>query len=129
MAIAQVYLAGFAAEHLLTGRRARSLDVEVGLGVLAHLDPKLVATFDGIESSDGYGAVREVLRSGIQEVDEEIRRELERLYTVVMASLSAVWAAVECVATQLLAEEELDRRAVTRAIGPISLIRSRVRPI
>jgi hypothetical protein len=35
------YLAGFAAEHLLTARRPRTLDVEVGLGLLAHLDPYL----------------------------------------------------------------------------------------
>ena len=42
--LVQVYLAGFAAEHLLTGRRPRGFDVEVGLGVLAHLDPNLGAT-------------------------------------------------------------------------------------
>jgi hypothetical protein len=32
----------FAAEHLLTGRRPRGFDIEVGLGVLAHLDRDLV---------------------------------------------------------------------------------------
>src|SRR5580698_6858563 len=78
--LAQVYLAGFAAEHLLTGRRPRSFDVEVGLGLLAHLDPHLVETIEGVEATDGYGAVHQVLRSGVREVEGEIRAEVERLY-------------------------------------------------
>src|ERR1700689_394619 len=49
--LAQVYLAGFAAEHLLTGRRPQAFGVEVGLGVLAHLDRKLVDTIEGVDGT------------------------------------------------------------------------------
>jgi hypothetical protein len=42
IALAQVYLAGFAAEHVATGRRPRQFDIETGLGILAHVDPGLV---------------------------------------------------------------------------------------
>lgn len=107
--LAQVYLAGFAAEHLLTGRRPRGFDVEVGLGVLAHLDPDLVDKIDGVDTTDGYGAVREVLRTGVREVEEEIRAEVERLYGVARESLRAVWPSVKAVANALLDHEELDR--------------------
>jgi hypothetical protein len=89
--LAQVYLAGFAAEHVATGRRPREYDVETGLAILAHTDPALVATFDGIESTDGYGAARELLRTGVRPVGQELRREVDRLYDVARESVSAVW--------------------------------------
>lgn len=63
--LAQVYLAGFAAEHLLTGRRPRQYNIETGLAILAHTDPALTSTFEGIEVSDGYGAVLHLLRTGV----------------------------------------------------------------
>jgi hypothetical protein len=107
--LAQVFLAGFSAEHLLTGRRPRGFDVEVGLGVLAHLDPDLVNKIDDVDTTDGYGAVREVLRTGVREVEEEIRAEVERLYGVALESLRAVWPSVKAVANALLDHEELDR--------------------
>ena len=69
--LAQVYLAGFAAEHLLSGRRPRGFDIEVGLGVLAHLDRDLVEKMEGVDTSDGYGAVHEVLRAGVREIENE----------------------------------------------------------
>jgi ATP-dependent Zn protease len=115
--LAQVYLAGFAAEHLLTGRRSRSLDMEVGLGLLAHLDPHLVETIDGVESTDGYGAVHQVLRSGVREVEDDIRKEVERLYEVARESLGVVWPSVKAVAEALLEEEELDRARLEDALG------------
>jgi len=99
--LAQVYLAGFAAEHLLTGRRPQAFGVEVGLGVLAHLDPKLVDTIEGVDAADGYGAVHQVLRSGVREVEDEIRTEVERLYGVARESLRAVWPSVRTVAEAL----------------------------
>lgn len=115
--LAQVYLAGFAAEHLATGRRPRQYDVETGLAILGHTDPTLVETFDGVQSSDGAGAVREVLRTGVRGVEEELRREVDRLYGVARESLSRVWPAVKAVAEVLLAREEIDGEGVKRAIG------------
>src|ERR1700722_9688289 len=110
--LVQVYLAGFAAEHLLTGRRPRGFDVEVGLGVLAHLDPNLVDTIEGIQATDGYGAVHQLLRSGAREVEDEIHVEIERLYEVARESLRAVWPSVKAVAEALLEREELDRASL-----------------
>ena len=115
--LAQVYLAGFGAEHLLTGRRPRSFDVEVGLGLLAHLDPHLVETIDGVAATDGYGAVHQVLRTGVREVEAEVRMEVERLYAVARESLRAVWPSVKVVAEALLVHEELDRAGLDGAIG------------
>jgi hypothetical protein len=89
----------------------------VGLAVLSHFDSALVSAFDGIESSDGYGAVQEVLRTGVREVDEEIRNEVERLYEIAVKSLSAVWTAVAALAKVLLETEELDREGVRGALG------------
>jgi ATP-dependent Zn protease len=115
--LAQVYLAGFAAEHLLIGRRPRGFDIEVGLGLLAHLDPHLVETIEGVEATDGYGAVHQVLRTGVREVEEEIRAEVERLYGVARESLRAVWPSVKTVADALLEREELDRASIDAALG------------
>ena len=115
--LAQVYLAGFAAEHLLTGHRPRGFDVEVGLAVLAHFDPSLVDTIEGIETTDGYGALRQVLRSGAREIEDEVRSEIERLYEVSRESLRAVWPSTRAVAEALLEFEELDRASLDDALG------------
>ena len=40
---AQLHLAGFAAEHMLTGRRARQFKHEVGFAIISRLDPSLRA--------------------------------------------------------------------------------------
>jgi hypothetical protein len=55
----QVHLAGFAAEHLLTGRRPRQLDPEIGFSLLARLDPAVGEAYAGSESRDGHRAVEE----------------------------------------------------------------------
>jgi ATP-dependent Zn protease len=115
--LAQVYLAGLAAEHLLTGRRPRGFDIEVGLGVLAHLDRDLVAKIEGVDATDGYGAVHEVLRTGIREIENEVRAEVERHYGVARESLRSVWPSVRAVADALLAREELDRAGLDEALG------------
>jgi ATP-dependent Zn protease len=115
--LAQVYLAGFAAEHLLTGRRPRGFDIEVGLGVLAHLDRDLVEKIEGVDTADGYGAVHQVLRTGVREVEEEIRAEVERLYGVTRESLRAVWPTIKDVANALLIREELDRAGLDEVLA------------
>ncbi len=119
--LAQVYLAGFAAEHLLTGRRPRSFDVEVGLGVLAYLDRDLVEKIEGVDVTDGYGAVHQVLRSGVREIEQEIRAEVERLYGVARESLRAVWPTVKNVANALLAREELDRSSLDEVLADVDI--------
>lgn len=119
--LAQVYLAGFAAEHLLTGRRPRGFDIEVGLGILAHLDRDLVEKIEGVYGTDGYGAVHQVLRTGVREVEDEIRGEVGRLYDVACQSLRAVWPSVRAVARALLVHEELDRGRLDAAIGDVDL--------
>jgi len=112
--LAQVYLAGFAAEHLLTGRRARQLEAEVGLAILSCVDPDLVSAFG--RASDGHGAVRQVLRSGVREVEGDIRREIDRLYEAARSSLSTRWPAVEAVALELLQAEELDALRIEQIV-------------
>ena len=113
----QVHLAGFAAEHVLTGRRPRHLHEEIGFGLLARLDPELRAAFEHSEDRDGYRAVEEVLNMGVFESDDEIKREVERFYDIVRESLSAAWETVRSVAKALLTHEELDRDAVDEALG------------
>jgi hypothetical protein len=115
--LAQVYLAGFAAEHIATGRRPRQYNDETGLGILAHTDPALVETFKGVETCDGFGAVQEVLRTGVRPVEDELRREVDRLYEVARESLTAVWPSVKALVEALLAREEVDRDGIDEAIG------------
>jgi hypothetical protein len=115
--LAQVYLAGFAAEHILTGRRPRQYDVETGLAILAHTDPTLTAKFDGLRTSDGYGAVLHLLRTGARPEQEELRREVDALYEIARASVSAVWSSVTALAAALLRDEELDRDGVDGVLG------------
>jgi hypothetical protein len=121
--LAQVYLAGFAAEHLATGRRPRQYDLETELAILAHTDPDLTATFEGIASSDGYGAVRELLRTGVRAVPEEIRREVDRLYEVARESLSVIWPSAKALAVSLLTREEMDREAIDAVLGDVDIAR------
>jgi ATP-dependent Zn protease len=115
--LSQVFLAGFAAEQLLTGRRPRQFDMEIGMALLAHFDPKLADAFDGLEATDGYGAVRQVLRTGVREIDGEIRDELDRMYEIARKSLAVVWRAVEVLAGALLERQELDGDAIEELLG------------
>jgi hypothetical protein len=120
--LAQVYLAGFAAEHLLTGRRPRQLDKEVGFALLTLDAPDLAAAFAGSAGRDGYRAVQAVLRTGLLD-DGEICFEIERLYAAARESLAAVWHAVRAVAEALLKHDELDQDGVFEAIRGIDVFR------
>jgi hypothetical protein len=115
--LAQVYLAGFASEHRFTGRRSNQFRVETGLGILAHTDPKLIATFPGVEASDGYGVVRNLLRIGILLDAAELRKEVDHFYRVAHECVVAVWPSVTVVANALLAREELDRDDLDDLLG------------
>ena len=68
-----------------------------------------------------YGAVQEMLRTGVREIEEEIRHEVERLYEIALKSLSAVWTAVDALAKLLLETEELDREGVRGALGEFDI--------
>jgi len=115
--LVQVYLAGFAAEHAATGRRPRAYAIETGLAILAHTDPQLVDTFEGVEVSDGYGAIYQLLRAGVRPVEEELRREVDKFYEVTRQSVAAVWPSVKALAQALLGHEEMDRDAIDGVIG------------
>jgi hypothetical protein len=114
-ALAQIYLAGFAAEHVLVGRRARQLDQEIGFALLTLRDPDLASAFSGSDERDGYRAVQAVLRTGLLS-SGEVASEIERLYAAARASLSAVWPAVREVAKALLEREQLDGEELLQAI-------------
>jgi hypothetical protein len=118
--LAQVYLAGFAAEHLLTGRRPRQLDREVGFALLTLDDADLAAAFAGSAERDGCRAIQAVLRMGLLN-DGEVAFEIERLYAAARESLAAVWSAVRAVAQALLKQEELDGDGVFEAIRGIEV--------
>jgi len=117
----QVHLAGFAAEHILTGRRSRQLAQEVGFALLSCLDPKLGEAFTGTEHHDGHRAVQEVLKMGQFGTDDEVRREVERFYEIARESLSSVWPAVAAVAKALLKHEELQREGADAALGDFDI--------
>jgi hypothetical protein len=117
----QVHLAGFGAEHLLTGRRPRQLDQEIGFSLVARRDPGMGAAYAGSESRDGHRAVEEVLRIGTYHDDQAVRREVDRFYQVARGSLSAVWSSVKAVASVLLRDEAMDRRGFDEALGDADL--------
>jgi len=119
--LAQVHLAGFAAEHLLVRRRPRDLDREISFAILAHDDRALLDAFAGSEERDGYRAIQEVLASGIGRTDEAIRREVDRLYEVARESLITAWPAVKAVAKALVKHQELDRDGLNEAIGDFDI--------
>ena len=121
-ALAQVYLAGFAAEHLRTGRRPRQLDREVGFSLLTLDDPDLAAAFEGSAERDGCRAVHAVLQLGLLR-EGEVASEIERFYAVAKESLAAVWPAVRAVAEALLKQEELDGDELFEAIRGIDIFR------
>ena len=115
--LAQVYLAGFAAEHLLTGRRPRQYNIETGLAILAHTDPTLTSTFEGIEAWDGYGAVLHLLKTGVRPAEEDLRQEVDRFFEITRASVAAVWPSVKALAKALLVHDEFDREGLDEVIG------------
>jgi ATP-dependent Zn protease len=116
--LAQVYLAGFAAEHILTGRRPRQLDQEIGFSILARTDPELMKAFVGAEHRDGHRAVGEALRFVQARTDDEILEDINRLYDASpRESLGSVWSAVQRVAGALVEAETLSRDEMFAAIG------------
>jgi hypothetical protein len=117
----QVHLAGFAAEHLLTGRRPRQLDQEIGFALVARLDPDLGEAYAGSKTRDGHRAVEEVLRIGTYDDDDAIRREVDRFYEVAHESLSVIWSSVKAVANALLRNEEIERRGFEEVLGDADL--------
>lgn len=117
----QVHLAGLAAEHLLTRRRSRELDREVGFAILARLDSALREAFADVTGRDGYRAVEEVLRMGVFASDDEIKNEIDRFYDITRESLTAVWSAVVVLAKALLEHDELDRHALEETLGNLDL--------
>jgi ATP-dependent Zn protease len=113
----QVHLAGYAAEHVLP--RASSAPVRSGCRVRGGRArrPRVAGRIRGAADRDGHRAVQTVLAMGAAETDDEIRREVDRLYEIARESLSAVWPAVEAVAKALLKHEELDRDGLDEAIA------------
>lgn len=119
--LVQIHLAGFAAEHVLTSRRPRQLEQEVGFALISRSDEDLRRAFAGSEHHDGYRAVQEVLRMGTYEDDEAIKREVDRFYEIARESLSAVWPAVKAMVIALLEHEELEREDVEKVLEPLEL--------
>jgi len=115
-AIVQVHLAGYAAEHVLTGRRSRQLDQEIGFALMSATYPGLVEAYAGVDRRDGHRAVHEVLRTAIFEDDDDVRREVNRYYDIARSSLAAVWPSVKAVADALLATGELERGEIEAAM-------------
>ncbi len=116
----QVHLAGFAAEHVLTGRRVRQLRHEVGLALLARIDPTFRDDFEHCEERDGFRVVEDLLRTAALD-DDEVWREVDRFYESTRESLVAVWRVVDRVAKALLRHEELDRGAFDVTLGDANI--------
>jgi hypothetical protein len=117
--LVQVNLAGFAAEHLLTGRRPARFSEEVRFGILAQqVSP---ADFpEVLAGRDGCAAVAALVSMGITD-NEAILSEAERFYTIARESLRAVWPAVEALAGALLRHEEIDRDGVDGALSDLEI--------
>ncbi|MGH7283593.1 MAG: hypothetical protein ACRELY_18865 [Polyangiaceae bacterium] len=121
--LVQVHLAGYAAEHQLTGRRPPQLKADLGFAILSLIEPAhttLAAEMD-LVGRDEYLAVRELLAMGCAPRIEIVRAEVDRFYEAARASLVAVWPAVQSVAAALLKCEELDRNRFFEAIGGFEL--------
>ena len=129
--LAQVYLAGFAAENILTGRRPRQFDQEVGFSILSRSDQALLDAFVGADQRDGHRAVGEVLRFVHARSDGEILEEIDRLYDAARESNASLWPAVERVAGALVECETLDRDGLFEAIdgydiyGPVFAVQAK----
>jgi ATP-dependent Zn protease len=115
--IAQVYVAGFAAEHLLTGRRSRDFVREVALAVMTKFHPTLGEAFPDSEHRDGHRALEAILRCAQLGTAEEMLQEVDRFYEIARESLSAVWIAVDGVAKALIERRVLDRDGFDAVVG------------
>ena len=105
--LVQVYLAGFAAEHLLTSRRPLDLAREVRFALVARAMPDVGERFPDSMATDGHRAVQEILRMERAPDDDEIARAVDRFYDVARESLSVVSLTVDRVARSLLRKQEL----------------------
>jgi ATP-dependent Zn protease len=120
----QVHLAGYAAEHVLTGRRSRALDREVGFAIVSRMDKELHRAFGAVNENDGYRAVQDVLNISGSLTDYEVRAEVDRYYDVARECLSAVWPAVVALAKALLKHEELERAAIEQVLEGFDLLQT-----
>jgi len=120
--LAQVYLAGFAAEHLLLGYRPPQLDRELRFALIALSDSELAHAFSGSAEQDGGRAVRAVLQLGLFP-EREILGEIERYYAAARRSLAAVWPAVQMLAKALIEHQELNTVGLLEAIRGIDVLR------
>jgi hypothetical protein len=103
----QVFLAGYAAEHLHFGRQPRNLTLQIGFAIMAATDEKFSDLGDGRRDADEYLAVQACIQMGIPE--EGMRAEIFRFYEIAKESLASVWPAVDAVAKYLMKEKQMDR--------------------
>ncbi|HXK16555.1 MAG TPA: hypothetical protein VNG33_02030 [Polyangiaceae bacterium] len=116
--LVQIHLAGFAAEELLSGRQSRQLrGLELGMSVMAAVNPLLAGAASPAEGSDQHLAVREILTMGCAPNRDSIRAEFEHFYAIARAAVESVWPAVVAVAQALLERCELGRDAFSEAVG------------
>ena len=116
--LVHVHLAGFAAEHLATGHRARELDRQIGLAISARTTPgDWRAITDPERSFDGALAVNALLGIDARYTDDELWREVARFYLSAHAALGAVWGAVQRVVQALLARGELSDEDLGEALA------------
>ncbi len=106
--MAQVCLAGFAAECLLTGQQPDGMFQQAAAGSVYLLNPGC-PRIPGYpwRDTDGERAVHFVLDAGAWPTVHGIGHCIGFLYRVTLDSLSAAWPAVEAVARALLLREEL----------------------
>jgi ATP-dependent Zn protease len=117
----QIHLAGYAAEHVLTGRRSRALDREIGVALI-RMDEKLHAAFGAVSENDGYRAVQEVINISGSLTDDEVRGVVDDFSEVARECLTALWPAVVALAKALLKHEELQRDAIEEVLGDFDLL-------
>lgn len=110
----QVHLGGPAAEDILTGRRRRELDREIGCALLVRGNPSVAEVFADEAGRDAWLAVRDFLHGRPQGSTEVVVREMNVLYDVAKQSLLAVWPTVAGLAKALLRHGELDQGGIDR---------------
>jgi hypothetical protein len=120
-----VFLAGFAAEEVLTGSTPRRLrGPDLGFSVWSVVTPSEATSASVSELLGGCDqqlAVREIMKLGCDRDPEAIRAEFERYYALAKRSVEAVWPAVLAIAAAVRRSTELDRRAFRAAIGPFDI--------
>lgn len=120
----QVHLAGYAAEHILTGRRPTQFRQEIVFSALAQFFDGVREALETVEHSedrDGYRAVEDICRLAVFEDEKAICKEVERYYAITVDSLTCVWRSVEAVAKGLLKHEALERPRLDEAIWKVDI--------